>query len=70
MKNRTEVLLEMQDKLQQDIVTQNILLDYKTFQYEKDPKMKGNTEALKELNAVRFNIERTQAMLDWINNQK
>ncbi len=66
MKNRNEVLAEMQAKLEQDIVTQSVILEYKTFQFEQDPKMKGNTEAEKELKAVKFTIDRSEAMLKWV----
>lgn len=69
MVTREEVLKQMKEKLENDMVTQGVLLDYKTFQFESDPKYKGNTEAKKELDTVKFGIERTEAMLKWINEQ-
>lgn len=66
MKTRKQVLNEMKTALENDLVKQYIILDYKKFQFEADLKYKGNTEAKKELSAAEFAVERTVSMIEWI----
>lgn len=69
MKTRKQFLNEMKAQLENDVVKMTIIADYKRFQFESDPKFKGNTEAKKELDTALFTIERTEQMLVWVKNQ-
>lgn len=68
-KTRKQILNEMKAQLEHDVVKLTVVADYKRFQFESDPKFKGNTEAKKELDASLFTIERTEHMLSWVKAQ-
>ena len=69
MKTRVQALEEMKALLEDDLVRQNIIAEYKKYQFENDEKLKGNAEADKELKAAIFGVYKTEAMLKWIANE-
>ncbi len=69
MKNRIDFLKEFKATLEEDLIKQTIIADYKKYQFESDAKLKGNAEAEKESKAAIFNIYKTEAMLKWIEKQ-
>jgi hypothetical protein len=69
MKTRKQMLSELIEALENDKVRLEVLKDYRQFVYDNDEKLKGNAEALKELNANKFSLENTEKMMTWMNNE-
>ena len=69
MKTRKETVLKMIDDLENDLVLQQVLKDYRTYAYEEDEDIKGNDQAKKELNANIMKIEHTEKMIAWLNKE-
>jgi hypothetical protein len=69
MKTRKQQVSEMIDALQDDLIKQEIIKDYRQFAYDNDERLKGNLEAKKELNASASQIDRTTKMLEWLNKE-
>ena len=69
MKTRKEVVLKMIDDLENDLVLQNVLKDYRAYAYENDEDIKGNTEAKRELEANKMKIAHSEKMMKWLNKE-
>lgn len=69
MKTRKQQASEVIEALENDIVKLALINDYRQFVYDNDEKLKGNAEALKELNATKFQIENSEKMLKWMNEE-
>ena len=69
MKTRKQVISELIEALENDKVRLEVLKDYRQFVYDNDEKLKGNAEALKELNANKFSLENTEKMMTWMNGE-
>lgn len=68
-RTRKQQVSIMIDELENDLVKQEVVHDYRKWVYENDERLKGNTEAQKEVKASEFSIERTKKMIKWLNDE-
>jgi hypothetical protein len=69
MKTRKQQISEMIDGLEDDLIKQQVVKDFKEYLFNNDEKFKGNLEAEKDLKASEMAIYRTETMLKWLNDE-
>jgi hypothetical protein len=69
MKTRKQQISEMIEGLEEDLIKQQVVKDYREYVFTSDERFKGNLEAEKELKASEMSIDRTEKMLKWLNDE-
>ena len=69
MKTRKQQISDMIGGLEDDLIKQQVVKDFKEYLFNNDEKFKGNLEAEKDLKASEMAIYRTETMLKWLNDE-